>query len=102
MKLTVKCFATLMPLTLRAAAWSFTVRMSVTCCGSSVSRSQKPRIIFVNGIGVEKDALLHDGDRVGDFPPRGRRVISVFAQYVEIACRAKRVSAVFWIGGKLQ
>ncbi len=29
------------------------------------------RIIFVNGIGVEKDALLHDGDRVGIFPPVG-------------------------------
>ena len=29
------------------------------------------KIIFVNGIGVEKDALLHDGDRVGIFPPVG-------------------------------
>jgi sulfur-carrier protein len=28
-----------------------------------------PRIIFVNGVHAPLEALLHDGDRLGMFPP---------------------------------
>ncbi|MFQ8888005.1 MAG: MoaD/ThiS family protein [Bilophila wadsworthia] len=96
MKLTVKCFATLMPLTPPGGSLEFHGTDICDLLRQLSIPESEARIIFVNGIGVEKDALLHDGDRVGIFP-RGRRVISVFAQYVELACRAKRVSAVFWL-----
>ena len=86
MKLTVKCFATLMPLTPPGGSLEFHGTDICDLLRQLSIPESEARIIFVNGIGVEKDALLH-----------GRRVISVFAQYVEIACRAKRVSAVFWL-----
>lgn len=71
MKLTVKCFATLMPLTPPGGTLEF--------CGTDVRDllqqlnipEWEAKIVFVNGIGVEKDALLHDDDRVGIFPPVG-------------------------------
>ncbi|WP_374047655.1 MoaD/ThiS family protein [uncultured Bilophila sp.] len=71
MKLTVKCFATLMPLTPPGGILEF--------CGTDVRSllqqlgipESEAKIVFVNGIGVEKDAMLHDGDRVGIFPPVG-------------------------------
>ena len=65
MKLTVKCFATLMPLTPPGGTDVCDLLRQL-----SIPESEA-RIIFVNGIGVEKDALLHDGDRVGIFPPVG-------------------------------
>ena len=85
MKLTVKCFATLMPLTPPGGSLEFHGTDVCDLLRQLSIPESEARIIFVNGIGVEKDALLHDGDRVGIFPP------------VELACRAKRVSAVFWL-----
>ena len=77
MKLTVKCFATLMPLTPPGGSLEFhgTDVCDLLRQASIPEAEAQPRteakIIFVNGIGVEKDALLHDGDRVGIFPPVG-------------------------------
>ena len=71
MKLTVKCFATLMPLTPPGGSLEFHGTDICDLLRQLSIPESEARIIFVNGIGVEKDALLHDGDRVGIFPPVG-------------------------------
>ena len=71
MKLTVKCFATLMPLTPPDGSLEFHGTDVCALLRQLSIPESEARIIFVNGIGVEKDALLHDGDRVGIFPPVG-------------------------------
>ena len=96
MKLTVKCFATLMPLTPPGGSLEFHGTDVCDLLRQLSIPESEARIIFVNGIGVEKDALLHDGDRVGIFPPVGEGDFRL-CTIVEIACRAKRVSAVFWV-----
>ena len=60
MKLTVKCFATLMPLTPPGGSLEFQ--------GTDVCDLLRQLSIPES---EEKDALLHDGDRVGIFPPVG-------------------------------
>ena len=65
MKLTVKCFATLMPLTPPDGSLEFHGTDVCDLLRQLSIPESEARIIFVNGIGVEKDALLHDGDRVG-------------------------------------
>ena len=71
MKLNVKCFATLMPLTPPGGSLEFHGTDICDLLRQLSIPESEARIIFVNGIGVEKDALLHDGDRVGIFPPVG-------------------------------
>ena len=67
MKLTVKCFATLMPLTPPGGSLEFHGTDVCDLLRQLSIPESEARIIFVNGIGVEKDVLLHDGDRVGIF-----------------------------------
>ena len=71
MKLTVKCFATLMPLTPPGGSLEFHGTDVRDLLLRPAIPESDAKLIFVNGIGVEKDALLHDGDRVGIFPPVG-------------------------------
>ncbi len=71
MKLTVKCFATLMSLTPPGGSLEFHGTDVYDLLRQLSIPESEARIIFVNGIGVEKDVLLHDGDRVGIFPPVG-------------------------------
>lgn len=70
MKLTVKCFATLMPLTPPGGSLEFHGTDICDLLRQLSIRSQKPGS-FCERHRVEKDALLHDGDRVGIFPPVG-------------------------------
>ena len=71
MKLTVKCFATLMPLTPPGGSLEFhgtdvrdlLLRLAIP--------ESEAKIIFVERYWRREDALLHDGDRVGIFPPVG-------------------------------
>lgn len=71
MELTVKCFATLSPLTPSPQPYPWD--------GGTVSDlmehlnvpASEVKLIFVNGVIVEPTQPLADGDRVGLFPPVG-------------------------------
>ena len=56
MKLTVKCFATLMPLTPPGGSLEFHGTDICDLLRQLSIPESEARIIFVNGIGVEKDA----------------------------------------------
>lgn len=72
MQLNVKCFATL-------AEKSPPGGVCELPAGTDVSRlmdslripAAEVKIIFINGVVMEADAVLHDGDRVGLFPAVG-------------------------------
>ena len=101
MKLTVKCFATLMPLTPPGGSLEFHGTDVCDLLRQLSIPESEARIIFVNGIGVEKDALLHDGDRVGIFPPVGGGCFPSLYNTLKLPAVQKSVRRLL-VGGKLQ
>lgn len=73
MPIELKCYATLAPLS-PGNADAFPIRPGETVL-DLVTRLSFPleevKIVFVNGMAVELDKELADGDRVGIFPPVG-------------------------------
>ena len=71
MKLTVKCFATLMPQTPPGGKLEFQGTTVLELLRELGVPESEAKIIFVNGLGVGTETLLKDEDRVGIFPPVG-------------------------------
>jgi len=73
MPIELKCYATLAPLN-PSNADAFPITPGETVL-DVLTRLSIPRdeikIVFVNGVNVELDNPLADGDRVGVFPPVG-------------------------------
>ena len=73
MPIDLKCYATLAPLT-PGNAGAFPILGGETILDLA-TRLAIPhgeiKIVFVNGVTVDLDHVLHDGDRVGIFPPVG-------------------------------
>lgn len=72
MRLNVKCFATLAEKSppggvceLPEGADAVRLMLSLGVPAAEV------KLIFINGVAAEPDAVLHDGDRVGLFPAVG-------------------------------
>ena len=72
MRLVVKCYATLMPFTPEGGALEgFSGATVLDLLLHLGLNPEDVKIVFVNGVSVETDAPLHDGDRVGIFPAVG-------------------------------
>jgi molybdopterin converting factor small subunit len=73
MPIELKCYATLAPMT-PGNADAFPIKPGETILGL-IDRLGFPheevKIVFVNGVTVDLDKPLADGDRVGIFPPVG-------------------------------
>lgn len=73
MQLTVKCFATLTPLSPAGGTyeWSRAAGTVAELMAELHVPEHEVKLIFVNGVSVEPDRALADGDRVGLFPAVG-------------------------------
>ena len=72
MRLNVKCFATLAEKSPPGGAGELPEGADVARLMDSLQLpAAEVKIIFINGVAVEPDAVLHDGDRVGLFPAVG-------------------------------
>ena len=73
MPIDLKCYATLAPLTPDNAG-AFPIIDGETILDLATRLAiphEEIKIVFVNGVTVDLDRVLHDGDRVGIFPPVG-------------------------------
>jgi molybdopterin converting factor small subunit len=71
LRITLKCYATLKPF---EPEGEFDIQEGDTPAKIMERLGMNPdevKIIFKNGIGIEADQVLEDGDRVGFFPPVG-------------------------------
>ena len=72
MQLNVKCFATLAEKSPPGGVWELPEGTDVSRLMDSLRiPAAEVKIIFINGVVMEADAVLHDGDRVGLFPAVG-------------------------------
>jgi molybdopterin converting factor small subunit len=72
MKITVKCYATLAPFSPQGGVYSLPERATVHDLALALGLPvAEIKIIFVNGRSAELPDSLHEGDRVGFFPPVG-------------------------------
>lgn len=73
MQLTVKCFATLAPLSPKDGtyAWACETGTVADLMVELNVPAHEVKLIFVNGVSAEPNRTLVDGDRVGLFPAVG-------------------------------
>jgi molybdopterin converting factor small subunit len=72
MNITVKCYATLAPFSPQGGQFCLPKQATVHDLARALALpEQEIKIIFVNGRSAELPDSLHEGDRIGFFPPVG-------------------------------